>query len=499
MQDTKGIPNGAAHPKNKATSSNSTRPAPKKKREKGKDHSHSSMRESRTSIPGAVASSAKKGNDRFGNARDGDLVIKTCEMVGVLYANGIASGNSPISEELIAVMPGLGLPDPSQGTNAFVPVPLRSKNDLTPANSFLFPLASQSASQFELFQFRKLRFRFVPSASTDMPGLILMASDADSGDPNANLNAQSLMAFHGSVSTSVYKGATLEIDQYQLKKRGDLFIEDLMSATAGVINNATARQTSAGSFYLYGQFVPPNSSFGQLWVDYEVVLKNRQNDQTRVHASGIFTGIGSNLSSVTASTGMIFGYTGSPATGTSLPGYSQVSNKDCRLVSYKVGSTNYTGFEVDHPGAYQVDVTADGTGIGGPWSIFTSDPLQTIQVFSNTMSATAVRFQSLVNIVSSPAVIYFVTSALTTLTNVVVRLGRMWPGALGSGQDIVIYPSVVRPRAGAVLPCASIEKSIWIPQNEERRGRGFIVTARQLVPEGSLPRDIQMDYLGRPC
>jgi len=150
---------------------------------------------------------------------------------------------------------------------------------LNPGNAELFPWLSKMATNFEYYQFTKLKFMYIPSCSTVATGTVYMAMtwDVVTQEPTSDTN----LAMYATSSNAVRVANTYEIKGPEMKKE------------RYVISGETGKDKTDPRLYFMGKFwiatkgTADTSAIGQLWVEYTVTFRNpvkNDNDTTDVQS-----------------------------------------------------------------------------------------------------------------------------------------------------------------------------------------------------------------------
>lgn len=151
---------------------------------------------------------------------------------------------------------------------------------INPANSAMFPWLARIAIQYEIYEFRELRFIFEPQASTQTQGSVMMAIDYDAAD-SAPSNPQTMLAYNDYTSNPPWVAGILRCRPKDLSRSKTFY------TLAGAQPAGTDIKTyDTGNFYLATETagtVP--FAAGQLFVEYVVRLSSPQTENTILSGS----------------------------------------------------------------------------------------------------------------------------------------------------------------------------------------------------------------------
>ena len=137
---------------------------------------------------------------------------------------------------------------------------------IQPANTDTFPWLSQIACYFEQYKFRKLKFVYVPSCTTNLSGAMYMTTRYDARDLAPSTKPE-FLDYKGSTQSTVWKGNThdcmLGYARYMMKNftlRGD------------IPDGADPQMYDVGNFFYANVGNTATLSVGELYVEYDVDL-----------------------------------------------------------------------------------------------------------------------------------------------------------------------------------------------------------------------------------
>jgi len=170
------------------------------------------------------------------------------------------------------------------------------RQPINPGNQFMFPWLAKVAQNYESYVFKKLKFEFITSSPSTVPGTITMAVDFDPRDPAPDDASaiSALNAFVGAVTAPVY---TPRLDVVcrpaNLHKRKTYFVtpsEDVGQSQGVTMISSTSsvydRSSDCGQL-MVATVAPAASPLGQIFVCYEVELLTPQYNPQRGAALAI--------------------------------------------------------------------------------------------------------------------------------------------------------------------------------------------------------------------
>jgi hypothetical protein len=135
---------------------------------------------------------------------------------------------------------------------------------INPGNSQLFPKLNALSLIYEKYRFRKLRFTYVPAASTATSGRVCAYVDYDPLDTPVS-SYIALMANETSVACVPWAEFVLDVDVTHCAQKW-FFVRQNYTNNASVED----RQECLGDFYLYTDEIPVNTVLGSLVVEYDI-------------------------------------------------------------------------------------------------------------------------------------------------------------------------------------------------------------------------------------
>jgi hypothetical protein len=137
---------------------------------------------------------------------------------------------------------------------------------INPGNADVFPWLASVAISFESYRFRKLRFRYEPTAPTSQPGSVMMAIDYDCEDAAPDTKAE-FLSYYGSCRSSPWASFSMDFDLARLHHpfyfvRGHTWPTDRKLYDCGQ--------------FLWGVEGINGVEVGEIWVEYEVELIHPQ-------------------------------------------------------------------------------------------------------------------------------------------------------------------------------------------------------------------------------
>lgn len=218
---------------------------------------------------------------------------------------------------------------------------------LNPAASTVFPWLAPIASNYEFYQWKSLRFEYVPYAATSVAGEIMMAIDydpAESVPPSETV----LSSYNGFKATPVWKGDSIQLST----ELATSFVKWHYCYNGYTATDPNAQQYNVGTMYLASNN-GNNATVGKLYAYYEVELKNPTLSPLGVFGNpdgGRFQGIS--------------GYSSILPFGTSSTKLSGTLGFDMSAIG-GMGNTLY----VYNPGTYVLIINMSGTGLSAGLSI----------------------------------------------------------------------------------------------------------------------------------
>lgn len=140
--------------------------------------------------------------------------------------------------------------------------------EINPGLAAVFPWLSTIATGFEQYNWNFLKFQFVPTVSATKPGLIALCPDFDPDDNDDPMVKRDFYQFAKTTRDSVWKGVNLHLGKRDLQKRKNLYVR------LGV--EEQERFTDALHLWVITSGVGDQSTVGELWVEYEVILQTPQ-------------------------------------------------------------------------------------------------------------------------------------------------------------------------------------------------------------------------------
>lgn len=148
---------------------------------------------------------------------------------------------------------------------------------INPGLPTTFPWLSSIANNFESYKFHSLKFRYEPVCTTVTPGSVMMAVDFDASDAPATTK-QALMSYHNAVRTAAWDCNVYSSSKQDLLKFG---VQRYVRNTN--VPNTDIKTYDVGNFQIATILASQiDSSFGELYIDYDVELMTPQTSNTSI-------------------------------------------------------------------------------------------------------------------------------------------------------------------------------------------------------------------------
>jgi hypothetical protein len=143
---------------------------------------------------------------------------------------------------------------------------------INPSNHTLFPWLSNIAPFFDMYSFKELRIRYVPSCPSTTQGQFTMAIDYDPTDSNTGIQQAQLASMAGSLTTQLYTPCVMNLNLSSLPVGVHKFYTSSDDSYTD-----TARFNHVGRLlYIVSADPTAKTTYGSIFVDYTVVLYNLQ-------------------------------------------------------------------------------------------------------------------------------------------------------------------------------------------------------------------------------
>lgn len=217
-----------------------------------------------------------------------------------------------------------------------------TKYPINPGLPSTFPWLSSIANQFESYSFNQLAFFFETESGTTALGSVMLGVDYDAAD-SAPVSKVQLMDYRSSVRCPTWSECALHCMPEDLHKQKSFFVR-----SGALSSNQDIKMYDVGNFWPSALGQGATTSFGELYVEYDVNLITPQLNPDATLVSGKFTGT-SNAAPFAVATGSL------PATVSSTGTTASVSTFTF--------SSNYQGIAIlELTGTGITTVVATGTG-----------------------------------------------------------------------------------------------------------------------------------------
>jgi len=209
---------------------------------------------------------------------------------------------------------------------------------INPRNSRVFPWLEMTGKAFDMYNFIRLEFYYVPSCGSTTQGSLVMAFDYDVTDDNSTVPFAALSAYAGAVSGQLYSPGMV------CRYRPDstvLAAHKYFSTTSQVPD-----RLSHCSSFVYALQVPATSTaqnYGKLWARYTVDLINPEVPAATINQASALQNQGKNSTTPTA---IVPATTGSPI-GTSLEQFMSLTQEKGLNTTQALESV--AGYVLGHP------------------------------------------------------------------------------------------------------------------------------------------------------
>lgn len=143
--------------------------------------------------------------------------------------------------------------------------------NINPQKSDIFPWLSAIATRFEMYRFKKLRFRYAPSCSTTTGGYTCLGFDFDATDyaPTDAPSKGTMLTWKYSVKCSPWEGIILDLSPDTSKTP----FKYCDTSRSEAITTFDPRFDALGTLFVIAEAPGASSSFiGEIFVDYEIEL-----------------------------------------------------------------------------------------------------------------------------------------------------------------------------------------------------------------------------------
>jgi hypothetical protein len=148
---------------------------------------------------------------------------------------------------------------------------------LSPTNTHLFPWLSRIARNYDYFRFDRVRFVYVPTCSTSTAGRVMLGFDPDAADPIPT-DRSALSSYSCSIDSSAWGVCKLDA---KLPNNQPWY------QTNDITTPAMYSTSAMGQAFWASWAAGETTSVGELYVMYEVVLKDPQpNENASYRATG---------------------------------------------------------------------------------------------------------------------------------------------------------------------------------------------------------------------
>lgn len=175
------------------------------------------------------------------------------------------------------------------GTTRFTASPFESiVYDINPGNEELFRWFSIMSKGYEMYQVHKMGFEFDPSCPTTTQGTVMLATDFDAFD-EPPFDKQEMMAMKGAQRCAPWEPVRNTFTSKDVAHSKDYYIRDAPPAPeqditlldVGKFILSTASILSG----LLGSSTGDEVTLGELYVDYDITLKNPTAERSNITSS----------------------------------------------------------------------------------------------------------------------------------------------------------------------------------------------------------------------
>jgi len=254
----------------------------------------------------------------------------------------------------------------------------------------LFLWLSNIAMNYESYQFKKLKFRYLTACSTDNPGSVYISVDFDPTDPVPTTERQ-LANYQDTRFCAPWRAETYNCSASNLKKRSSYYVR------GGPISTGENISLFDTGYLIIATVGCPLITVGKLWVDYEVEFSTPDFP---------LDGVGRALSSKFSTTG---NYVTDPTKLGDAPLTATIAANVLTLTS----SQPYQGL---------LGITINGTGL----TTITVNGTGTEVIQSQTVNPAATQITALITLNFTAALQTFTLTitAPTTVTTQAIRIGQ---------------------------------------------------------------------------
>lgn len=161
-----------------------------------------------------------------------------------------------------------------------------SQYRINPGLANVFPWLSDIAPNWESYSFERLDFHFETESPTSTPGTVLLVIDYDAADDQPSSKSDA-MTYRGAVRSAPWTSCCNRSSKEDLHKMKERYIRQGTLAA-----NLDIKTYDVGALYVCTQGQTGVSTLGELYVDYDVVLKTPQKATTPAGSRRIVGGSG---------------------------------------------------------------------------------------------------------------------------------------------------------------------------------------------------------------
>lgn len=158
-----------------------------------------------------------------------------------------------------------------------LPADVNHHTEFLPVNPALhssFPWLCSIANRFELYDFNKLAFEYIPTVGTSTDGAIAICPDYDPADDNSNISKAQLFSFQDSVRCSVWDTCKMVCSASNLRRRVNLFTRtgDLETTPGSTGLDLKLYDSLQLGLSITAPVDTSARMFGELWVSYDITF-----------------------------------------------------------------------------------------------------------------------------------------------------------------------------------------------------------------------------------
>lgn len=147
-----------------------------------------------------------------------------------------------------------------------------TKIPLQPGLETSFPWLSAISRRFESYRFTRLMFEYIPDVGSTTDGSLAICPDYDPADDNQHASKATLLSFEDAVRGPLWTPLRMVCSPRNLRKRTSWY-------TRGETQIGDVKLTDAGNLWLSLSYEGDQTTIGELWVTYTIVLITPQLEQ----------------------------------------------------------------------------------------------------------------------------------------------------------------------------------------------------------------------------